>query len=742
MCLFSFCGACMPKAMFIQHLLPNKIEGMIALLARCTPEDMTALRECLVLEETHIVGTRLEFEYFFDAIVYPIQSYRITSHSKLDLLTQIKRLYPNLERVQQDKLRPILMRMDPSSETPVALDALRPHQDLPLSKKYQTAFFGGEIEGYAAIGMIGIVKNPLEQRWPFLLKNCNLGPKVSDIKLAETYQAILNLLYTESERVQKSWEWMQIASATMQSFHQYYSQSEWVVRICADVEVASCPDWDDKSEEDFAFAVQRRELLLRVSSLLGHEGKKQRRELFELYHGLLEYSTGSNNPRILHALAFLRKELALNKVIEIVKQRFMFDKECCSNEPLSAFTGVVTEDYFAPCNSTLLSINSQYLRELQQAQQEYRVPQGEDAQQIADTKAMCKIYQQIAPNQAGLYSLVYKLLQDLVATKKPRAAWMKYFKLFINTPANPQVLPEQLPVVDLQEFDASTEMFKELERPPIEEWPAHLAPAAKGGAKKLKVRMQPACAIAPEATADTMAQISDHGAAESDAATEADVAAEADVVATAVMPVQKQKGFPVISLPQMPAPFKYAFRVLRWFNANAPLDQTVFPEYAATTLAYQQLIIAYHAFTSSVDPFVIKLALEMIWKNPTTGHDDTRYILPAEISTPELGKRRGIITYCIGKRDGRVYHRFFSEKPTEEIVRKVFDQAFYESDFPSIESAADGATLDKVDLQLPSRDSDEEINRHPFWGTITINNRRTKTEITLFPVKPEPSSRC
>ncbi len=729
----------MPKAIFNQNRLPVTIDGMLDLLRQCTTENMSPLASCLLFDENEPrEREKLPFDFFLDAIAYPIQSYKITPDSKLALIKEIKRLYPNLEEGgAREKLIAILKRMDPVVEIPVGLDVLLPDQELPLSERYRTSLFGGSLNpslcgealaAYATIGMIELVKKPLDERVTALLKECKLGPTVSDTKLAETYQAILNLLYLETVRVKNSWEWLQINRATIAASKAFYSTSASVTRISARIETATCPDWNDEEEEDFALAVQRRGLYERVVTLLTHNNKTQRRELYHIYNGLLKYAEGSENLRILHALAFLKKELTVHNLRWIAEKCIKFDNDCRQNPLLKAFVNSVKEDFFAPCNRVLLTNNKELVEGYKQAEQEYRVPQGGGGQHIADMKAVCEIYQQIATNQAELYGRVYGMLKDLVEQQKSKRAFMQYFKLVIDTPANTRVLPEQLPVIDLREYDASVEMFKEFEQPLSQEWPVIVPPTPKERPKKSKIKApQSACAIELEATADEMVN----------EAVESFVAAEASVAATAVMPVQKQSQLPVISISPVPTTFKYVFRVLRWFDANVPLDKAVFPEYAEAKEAHQKLMLAYHAFSSSVDSFVIKLALEMIWNNPKTGHADTRYILPAEISIPELGKKsRGVITYCVGER-GRVYHRFFSERPTEEIVRKIYDQTFRDADFPSLESSADKAILDKASSSSPGLDPDERIVRHPFWGTTTITNHRTKVQITLFPVKSD-----
>lgn len=81
------------------------------------------------------------------------------------------------------------------------------------------------------------------------------------------------------------------------------------------------------------------------------------------------------------------------------------------------------------------------------------------------------------------------------------------------------------------------------------------------------------------------------------------------------------------------------------------------------------------------------------------------------------------------------------EPTADEIVKKICDKAFNESDFPSLkDSLRPDSEKEDVLVDIASAQREEKIVKHPFLGTITIQNQRTKARLTLFRVSPENSA--
>jgi hypothetical protein len=328
-------------------------------------------------------------------------------------------------------------------------------------------------------------------------------------------------------------------------------------------------------------------------------------------------------------------------------------------------------------------------------------------------------YDQIAEEQGNLYDFIYRQLMQLVGAKKNKSEWMGYTKVFIEHPFVDSVLPPTLPRVDLNEFDASQHILKALENSPTEAWPlpTSIVVKEKSEGSRSKGKRLKRASIVDDINLSTSDE--DLGACAS---------------AAEVLPAPQQEIQKPLSLTlKTPEPFKYALRVLRWFEATSPLDPTKFPEYAEARVAYQKLMIAYHAFTCTVDAFLIAMALKLVFK------DHTSFVLPAEVFIKELGKKsRGVFTYCMSNKTGEFYHRFFSDKQSDrEIIQKISNRAFSEADFPSLDLANEAhEKRAKSDPQVLPYDSDETIDSGTFWGTTRIKNNRTGDSITLFPVKP------
>ncbi|CDZ77815.1 hypothetical protein BN59_02105 [Legionella massiliensis] len=712
----------MPQ-MFLAHRVPHTIDEMIALLNKCTPSNMSALKECLSLED------ELSFASFVDAIAYPIQSYKITSASKLALFQEINRLYPEFSLQNQVPSAPkatllnILKRMDPQKTRPVGLDALDPFPELPVSEKYRLALLGGKLQSptgeQEVTGHLSLCKTPIAERWKIIASQLNRG--LND-KVAADYQALLNLLYLEAIHVKKAWAVVQAAKVCYKFGNEHYATGvQNVVRLSGTIETGISPEWGDESQDDFAFAIQLTELLDKTPVLLSSQDRRQHRVLLNLYSKLESFSKESASPRVKYLLAHIRNQMAIFEYKNAYTEWVDFITIYSQNGLVRAFCERVVEDWIAPCNSILLNRNKKTLTEAVTAIVENRVLQGLDPQEHTDLNFICRAYQDMAQSQSQLYAHVYQLLHGFVYSKKSGQK-MQYLKLLVPDLGVERVLPKELPISELEEKELSLNMLCELNSSINEEWPIPISAVPQPSRKQSKHTKQ-------------SKKISERGAASSSVSTIPEVLPDVDEKTELVnADLVLEKKVSLLSLPQTPAPFSYVFRVFRWFETNIPLDPVRFPEYVECLSSYQQLMIAYHAFTSSVDWFVIDMALQTIWNNPTTGLTDIRYVLPAEISIPELGKHaRGVLSYCIGKRDGKLYHRFFTEKPTEEIVKKISNKAFEASDFPNVDNLSEDSE-EQAEKHFLSPNPDETIVQHPLLSTVTIENKRTKMRITLFPV--------
>jgi hypothetical protein len=170
-------------------------------------------------------------------------------------------------------------------------------------------------------------------------------------------------------------------------------------------------------------------------------------------------------------------------------------------------------------------------------------------------------------------------------------------------------------------------------------------------------------------------------------------------------------------LPGTPAAFRYASRVVRWFQSGQltkPHD--CFAEYDGLSQEEFQRKVQYHGFSLMVDRF-LHLGIEETWPNRTTGHPDRQVLIPAQI-----GQSRGTIIYCFGE-DKVCYHRYFKPMTTKEMVEKFGFHTFKEADFPELRRAQTaGPTVAQKDL-LKDRESDF-VEYDEAKGLVTIVDRR------------------
>lgn len=174
-------------------------------------------------------------------------------------------------------------------------------------------------------------------------------------------------------------------------------------------------------------------------------------------------------------------------------------------------------------------------------------------------------------------------------------------------------------------------------------------------------------------------------------------------------------------------PFSYANRILRWFSIDlkAPLSADIFPEYQEEGCD-QKMMVLYHGFSPLVDRF-FNVGLTENWQNSTTGHEDTQYIIPAEIEISHE-RIRGAIVYCIG-RDNVCYHRFFHKMDDKSLLQKFGLKTFEKSDFPEL-SKDESLTLQTVDQMKDS--TEDSVIEDPDHDIIIIHDSSLNIQITLF----------
>ena len=314
----------------------------------------------------------------------------------------------------------------------------------------------------------------------------------------------------------------------------------------------------------------------------------------------------------------------------------------------------------------------------------------------------------------------------MVHRQKQRRDWLYLFKYITPNKSSGEALPDTLSPCILTPFDLALKLFEVVEKPLciIENAPSP-PPLSLNKHKSIpKNQLEPT--ILPTQEKSPECSISEELPSQKEEKCEKTLEEN---------PSSIPESIPTLIAKQL-SPFSYASRVARWFNAlQFPLDQSQFPEYVRYQESYQRRMVSYHAFTSTVDFYIKELALETVWKNPNSPRLNIRYILPSEMTLPGLKKTRGAIVYTVDTLTNELYHRFFSEKTTEELIEKVSTQTFQEIDFPELSSLSPEYSLSPPYQPIASQ-QEEEISIHPFLGTVTITNKQTREKLSLFRVRP------
>lgn len=735
--------------MFNCTVLPQNIAAMNALLARCTNQDMTPIKACMCLPEEEREGPRLSLPLLLQGSAYPLQSYfPFEKSSKLDYYNNICRLYPRpcegdkLAKVHEAAMNGFIMilnRINPAMKHPFGLDGLICSADLPApSPDILRCLHGGDCiidaQTYHVIGTDAMVQIALTDRCARLtelLPSC--GDTLKSHEHAFGYQATLNLIYTEWQLMLLLSKYTQAHLSCYDCSVRYYQQVQGaILRVSEIDETEYWPYFPPVSESDFAFELQRVGLVELTAKLRGRysvlqpgsRGAEQDKSLLrKMQKNFKTLLLTNENPRVKLFLNLIEKELALFELLSIQKKLTNCLKEHLSIEKLVSFCTSLTEegkDIIAPYNNLFLHRWKQFRLALLQAKNEFRTPQMFDSQELADWQTMYSAYAEVFPLQREFYKSIRMKLRELINRQgKKRSDFMSYFRLLTSDGGRGDVLPEELLEFRFEESSLPSGCIEASKTPLAarEETAVCLPPSRNHKVKRVpKVRLErPPRKSIPGKELEIFQLIDSE-------ATEEPIACGVPLQAAVYAP-----------------PFRYARRVQRWFEIaqDAPLDQHIFPEYATSSMEHQRRIIQYHAFSSLVDFYVEELAFKTTWENRTTRQLDERYILPAEISMPGENKVRGAIVYSINRITKKCYHRWFTIKTGEEMIDKVSNRSFYESDFPELASAGpEDVPVSDINEKIIALDVDETVFRDPILGTVTIMNRRTEIKIKLFGVLP------
>ena len=138
----------------------------------------------------------------------------------------------------------------------------------------------------------------------------------------------------------------------------------------------------------------------------------------------------------------------------------------------------------------------------------------------------------------------------------------------------------------------------------------------------------------------------------------------------------------------------YSGRVLRWFT-SLPEDIPTFSEYHGISPDEWNQAMLYHGFARMVDAFVETLGIKDDWFNQTfEGMHDACWKIPGQIVYEDGQTDYGIFSYTIGAKDGRCYHRYFTQLSQAQLINDYIERGSWEN--------VRGES--PIDIQVPEED--------------------------------------
>lgn len=668
-------------------------------------------------------------------ILYPLESFPDRQDdAKIKLFRrQLVQLFPCTQESQSDyiklneklkiiSIKPLEQPLEPASQTPNLF--------LPQDK-LKVQFAKGEyLEMMTSPMNVGNVlaalKNNVSRRVQERLEHAlNFAPQpVNDHEKAAKLQTMLSFLENERDIVKLMYRETQAAIYANDAASARKQNAQRSIKINPTLELFQfeCPDVV-KDTEEWAFRLQVMEmgnkLIESVESILKNSGMNAEIHFHKMAKLCSEFEKlkGIKNPQL---------EWLITKCDDVFKTEVSlawlvkFKIEILNTSKIISESSLITsrkrwlsvEDVVSPYASTILYLFRKFTKNSIVALLTNNNSSTDlDITSYQSLEKICLAYIEAKEKQEQLYQHVYQSLEDLLSLKPTTKEWIVYKnnlsplkktgKQFAST-LGPFLKPSYDP------FKMLIETY--LTHPSVEKTPIHVP--------------VPKVPISPPPTKNH--QKEENVVVKAVEKTDPSVAVKETIKGNTQTILELMK----------PLPF-YASRVLRWQECSVEnsLDREIFWEYDNLSLGYEKWMKISHGLCFSADRFY-NIGIKTKWPNPTTHHEDSLYLVPADLIMGEIVKR-GFHTICIGK-DNLCYHRCFVDKleklhlSDKEFIEKVANNTFSANDFPDLISAQ----FKEKDLKITSFKGIEEdiITIHPVLGIVTINDQRLNITLKLYRV--------
>lgn len=716
------------------NIAPNSINFFLDLLKECAPVGKVAkIKERCNLSEEYNKNDILPLEIFTKVSAYILQSLPITKLEKLHLWKEIQRIYPKdqVDPASFEKIKKVINHIIPAPNhpeealffTPVGLDNFeKDFTDITESE-------------------IGTILDPSfeenKAQWKEALQSILREYPNNSLSILTT---LSNYILLEQYTLELIWKYLEMCrnfNEMQQSTYIPEDPSKFILIRLTEHDLQLLP-----RNEDFYEKLSIEELSLWVQKKKSYDSFSKNNAIFEkeirnfdtkkdISSHYLQFSQTIKK----HSNKIILKEIEelspfftrtiLNLEIEFKNQITHLMK---LDGPNLYYTKNIT-----PFLIKFTSIFKEHLEEINEKQKNYILPLR-PFEFCKKCYALCYRYQQEIEVKKEIYSAFYQeALRMKKKNKNPLIKGAFQLQFFLpNLGKNIVSLPQEMPYLNFSPFKSLTETLidfysqKEVSIALKEETTTTTETKtlpqlnSKGSKKKSSSKEKK-----EQTPSKPIAFIEEKQKLDEDLPLDSEETIEASLKES---PSSPQTLIDLLAK-KSASSWNYDPRVIKWFHATLPLNPQIFPGYPQD-LNYQEKMALFHGFSLEVDSFIEELAYPFTQLNNTTQAIDQCYAIAGEIKTKKECYR-GIFYYALGS-DGLIYHRFFSQKTSSDIIA-IAQKAFYKIDFPKLESSLE----DSAPIFLPTNSEDnlETITQDPRSGVIKIHNASKEITISLISLK-------
>lgn len=752
------------KTFFGFAIAPNNGETFISLLKKCRNGYLTPLKIVACLPEELKEGDDLPFEAFVKVIAYPFQSLEMTNHEKFIINQEFLRLYPKETRdvPSHQKLINIIKRVLPKPE-----DFPEEQKFIPIGLDFFDEPFTNLQEPSLELQKI-LARSPSsserEQEMNDLLSSIEKNPEAYPV---QKRQRLLNLLFLEKILIEKIWQLLEIhhlfdASQKENQSRENPQGNKATIRTSESV-VQMVPKegniYDQIPIEKIADLIAKSKTFdaIREKASFIQKMKKKSKDsenscsLF--FKTIRTYSDQFpiNKTKVdLSHFIQLEDKVRNNTVESLLKSLTHIEIAYSYRKEIAPFTLYIAE----------------FLDVISLAHEDDEKNLTLPLRSLARNKGLyeiCVLYEKEFLKKQEIYEKLYKITNDFARKKNLRTKdhrtnfkdlLCKDFQLKETT------LPETLAPLHIYPFPSLEETRKKfLEEKNRKEEDLSPIPSIssleekrtvlekkkvlkKNSPSKIKTFdegsiQKPSSDIFEQHIEDTFSKRPDSSKGfdqepfitlekQLDLSEEVTDSSKSSPSIPSQEPLEETKTFS-LDFREGTFSFDYAKRVQRWFEHIPPLSHDVFPEYANFPIEYQEKMHLFHGFSPAIDQLVQKYGHFFLQKNEKTGCEDQCYAIAGEIEKNSK-KYRGVFGFASNKK--RLYHRFFSQKTTIDLL-EIVQKAFYQIDFPEMIPLSQDSFSEK--LFFKESDLQEKIFQDCKSKIIHITNEQKKMTIRLIP---------